>query len=151
MLKYNFPGEYKNLFFTLHIITIHLSYIAFFVASFSAGLYLLVNKLLKNKQIGIIFNRLPDLFFLDKLNYQAISFGFPILTLSIVAGFLWVRHTRGTYFNFNPREVYTIILWMIYALILHVRLAAKLRGMMVARLSLLAFGVIIFTLFGNCR
>lgn len=143
--------QFQDLYFNMHIITIYLSYIVFFVASIAAVLYLIQDNFLKNKQTGMIFNRLPNLFFLDKLNYGAIGSGFPILTISIISGFIWAKHMRGVSWSYNPREIYSIALWLIYALILHVRLSAKLRGRKVAQLSLVAFCVIIFTLFSSCR
>ncbi len=138
-------------YFNIHLITICLSYIAFFVASVAAALYLIQDNFLKNKQTGLIFNRLPNLFFLDKLNYGAIGSGFPILTLSIISGFIWAKHVRGIPWDYNSREIYAIALWLVYALILHVRLSAKLRGRKVAQLSLFAFCIIVFTLLGSCR
>ena len=138
-------------YFTVHIITIYLSYIAFFAASVAAALYLIQDNFLKNKQTGIIFNRLPGLFFLDRLNYGAIGSGFPILTLSIISGFIWAKHIRGACWSYDHREIYSIALWLIYVLILHVRLSAKMRGRKVAQLSLLAFCIIIFSLFSSCR
>ncbi|MDP2942764.1 MAG: cytochrome c biogenesis protein CcsA [Candidatus Omnitrophota bacterium] len=143
--------QFQNIYLTLHIATICLSYIAFFVASVAAVLYLIQDNLLKNKQVGIALNRLPNLFFLDKLNYRAIGSGFPILTLSIIIGFIWAKHIRGASWSYNPREVYSLVLWLMYALILHVRLSSKLRGTKVAQLSLVAFCLVIFTLFSTCR
>jgi len=136
----------------LHIAAIYLSYIAFFMASVAAALYLIQDKLLKNKRREAIFNRLPDLAFLDKFNYNSIGLGFPILTLSILSGFIWSEHTYGIYWpGYNSRQVYSLVLWLIYAAILHVRLSAKLRGRKVALLTLFAFLVIILSLFGTCH
>jgi ABC-type transport system involved in cytochrome c biogenesis permease subunit len=151
MLTHNSPIQLQNLFFSLHAITIFFSFIAFSVASVAAALYLIQDNLLKNKKVGLISNQLPNLLFLDKLNYRSIGLGFPILTLSIIIGFIWNKYVRGIYWSYNPREIYSLILWLIYALILHVRLSAKLRGKKVAQWSLFAFCIIIFTLFGNCR
>ncbi len=135
----------------LHIITVWLSYIIFFAASAAAALYLIQNNLLKNKRTGIIFNRLPSLSFLDKLNYRSIGLGFPMLTFSILSGFIWGENIYGAYWqSFNSRQLYSLILWLIYAVTLHVRLSAKLRGKKVALLSLFAFCVIILSLFGAC-
>lgn len=140
-----------DLYPLLHIMTIYLSYSAFFVATAAAVLYLTQDYFLKNKQTGIIFDQLPNLYFLDRLNYKAISSGFPIFTIAIISGFIWARHTRGSIWMLERREVYSIALWLIYALILHVRLSSKLRGRKVAQLSLLAFCVIILTFFSRCR
>lgn len=135
----------------LHIITIALSYIAFFAASVAAVLYIIQDIFLKSKKTGMILNHLPNLLFLDRLNYRAIGLGFPMLTISIISGFIWAEHTRGSYLSYNPRQIYSFVLWLVYALILHVRLSAKLRGRKVAQLSLVAFCMIIFTLFSSCR
>lgn len=139
-----------NTYFTLHIIAIYLSYMAFFVATFAALLYLVQDASLKNKQPGTIFSRLPDLSFLDKLNYRAIGLGFPILTLAIIGGSLWAKNIWGSYWNWNPRGVYSLVLWLFYAVILHVRLSSKLRGKKVALLSIVAFFVIVFSLLSSC-
>jgi len=135
---------------TVHILTISLSYAAFFLASIAAFLYLMQDNNLKNKHINALASRLPDLSFLDKLNYKSISLGFPVLTLAIISGFLRSKDIYGFYWGRNPRVIYSLVLWFIYALILHVRLSSKLRGKKVAILSMLAFLIIIFTLFSRC-
>lgn len=151
MLQYKFFFSPQTLYFGFHIATIYLSYAIFFIASVAASLYLIQNSLLKNKRTGVIFDRLPSLSFLDKLNYRSIGIGFPILTFSILSGFIWVKNIYGSYWaGFNPRQVYSLILWLIYAVTLHVRLSAKMRGRKIALLSLFAFCVIILSLFGAC-
>jgi len=145
------PG-YRGFYFIFHIVTIYLSYIVFFTASLAALAYLIQDNLLKHKRTGGILNRLPDLSFLDKLNYRSIGLGFPMLTLSIVSGFIWAKNIYGAYWqSYGSRQVYSLVLWLIYAVILHVRLSAKLRGIKVALLSLFAFGVIILSIFGVCH
>ncbi len=152
MLQYKFFLYPQAQYSGLHILTVYLSYIIFFVGSLAAVLYLIQNNLLKNKRMGIVSDRLPSLSFLDKLNYRSIGLGFPILTLSILIGFIWAENVRGSYsLSFNPRQIYSLILWLIYAVILHVRLSAKMRGRKVAFLSLVAFCVVILSLFGTCH
>ncbi len=136
----------------IHGITICMSYIAFFAASVAAALYLIQDSAIKNKLGGVIFNRLPDLSSLDKFNYRSIGLGFPILTISILSGFIWAKSIYGVYWQgYNSRHLYSLVLWLIYALILHVRLSARLRGRKVALLSIAAFCLCILTLFGTCH
>ncbi len=136
----------------IHGITICMSYIAFFAASVAAALYLIQDSAIKNKLGGVIFNRLPNLSFLDRFNYRSIGLGFPILTISILSGFIWAKNIYGVYWQpFNSRHLYSLVLWLIYAVILHVRLSARLRGRKVAILSIAAFLVCVLTLFGTCR
>lgn len=141
-----------NLYPVLHIASIYFSYVIFSVATIAAVAYLIQDGLIKGKRMGIIFNRLPDLSFLDKLNYRGISLGFPLLTLSIISGFIWARNIHGAYWGGNNlRQIYSLVLWLIYAVILHARLSAKLRGRKVAILSLFAFCVLVFSLLASCR
>lgn len=136
----------------LHIATIYFSYIIFVVASAAAVLYLIQDHALKHKRAGVIFSRLPDLSFLDKLNYRSIGLGFPVLTLSILSGFVWAESVHGAYgWSAGARQLYSLVLWLVYALILHVRLSSKLRGRKVSILSLLAFFIIILSLYGTCH
>ena len=142
----------QAIYLKIHSITVLLSYAAFIMASAAAALYLVQNGALKRKDSGIIFSRLPDLSFLDKLNYRMIGLGLPILTVSILTGFVWANNTRGVYWRgYDSREFYSLVLWLVYALILHVRLSQRLRGRKVALLSLAAFIIIILTLFGKCQ
>lgn len=139
-------------FLKIHSVTIYVSYIAFFVASLAAALYLIQDNAIKNKLAGVVFGHLPSLSFLDHFNYRSIGLGFPVLTISILSGFVWAKSIHGIYWHtFNPRQLYSLVLWLVYALILHVRLTAGLRGRKVAILSLAAFFVMALTLFGACR
>lgn len=140
----------KDGYLIWHIITIHLSYLVFFAATAAAFLYLLQDNNLKRKNVSAILNRLPNLDTLDKLNYRFIGLGFPLLTLAIIIGSLWSKDITGFYWSWNLRWVYSLAVWLIYALTLHVRLSAKLRGRKVAFLSLAAAGVIILSLLSNC-
>ncbi len=151
MPEFNFHIFPQAVYLKIHSITIHLGYIAFFVASAAAVLYLVQDNALKNKSTGVISSRLPDLSFLDKLNYRAIGLGFPMLTVSVISGLIWAKNVYGVYWRgYNSRQFYSLILWLVYAVILHVRLSARLRGRKVALLSIAAFFVIILTLFGTC-
>lgn len=135
----------------LHIVTAGLAYIILFAASMAAVLYLIQDNALKNKRSGVILNRLPSLSLLDKINYRSIGLAFPVLTLSIFCGLLWSRNVYGTYWwGYDSRQFGSIILWLLYAVILHVRLSAKMRGRKVAGLSMFAFFIIILSLFGTC-
>lgn len=136
----------------MHIAAIGVSYAAFTVASVAAMLYLVQNNAIKMKRPGVVLNRLPGLSFLDKLIYRSIGLGFPILTFAILTGIIWANHLYGSYrWNYNVRQISTVVLWLVYALILHVRLSDRMRGRRIAFLSLAAFLVILLSVFGACR
>lgn len=141
-----------SLYLTTHIAAICISYIIFSVASAAAVLYLIQNNAIKMKNPGVALSRLPDLSFLDKLIYRSIGLGFPILTFAILSGIIWANDLYGTYWwSYNIRQVSTIVVWLVYAVILHVRLSSRIRGRKIAFLSLAAFFVILFSIFGVCH
>ncbi len=121
---------------------------AFAMAAGIGGMYLLQERFVKSKHLGGLFHRLPSLQILDHLNYRLISIGFPLLTVAIITGVFWAEGAWGTYWRWDPKEVWSLITWLIYALILHVRLNSGWRGRKAALLSVLGFCAVIFTFFG---
>jgi len=122
---------------------------AAFALAFGIGLmYLVQERYVKTKHLGSLFVRLPSLQTLDEINYRLISFGFPLLTLAIITGALWAETAWGNYWNWDPRETWSLITWFIYAIVLHARLVAGWRGKRAAVLSMIGFLTIIIAFFG---
>jgi cytochrome c-type biogenesis protein CcsB len=122
---------------------------AAFAVAFGVGImYLLQEHYVKTKRLGGLFERLPSLQILDEMNYRLITVGFSLLTLAIVTGALWAESAWGSYWRWDPKEVWSLITWLIYALVLHIRLTAGLRGKKSAILSVIGFLVVLFTFFG---
>ena len=122
---------------------------AAFAMAFGVGImYLIQEHHLKTKRLGGLFQRLPNLQILDEINYKLITLGFPLLTLAIITGALWAESAWGSYWRWDPKEVWSLITWFIYALVLHARLTAGWRGRKAAILSIAGFISVIFTFFG---
>lgn len=122
---------------------------AAFALAFGIGfMYLVQERYVKTKHLGSLFGRLPSLQTLDEINYRLITFGFPLLTLAIITGALWAESAWGSYWNWDPRETWSLITWFIYAIILHARLVAGWRGRRAAVLSIIGFLTIIIAFFG---
>ncbi len=150
-----FPREIKELSPVLqsYWLGIH-TFLAFlgdaaFAMAFGIGImYLIQEHHLKTKRLGGLFQRLPSLQILDEVNYRLITLGFPLLTLAIITGALWAESAWGSYWRWDPKEVWSLITWFIYALVLHARLTAGWRGRKAAVLSIVGFLSVIFTFFG---
>ncbi|MGO9015159.1 MAG: c-type cytochrome biogenesis protein CcsB [Dissulfurispiraceae bacterium] len=122
---------------------------AAFAVAFGIGImYLLQEHYLKSKHTHGLFKRLPSIQVLDEINYKLITLGFPLLTLAIISGALWAESAWGSYWRWDPKEVWSLITWFIYALILHIRLTAGWRGKRAAILSIIGFLIVLFTFFG---
>jgi len=91
---------------------------------------------------------LPDAENLDRLTYKTICIAFPLLTLMIAAGSYWANRAWGSYWNWDPKEVWAAITWLVYAGYLHMRITRGWRGRRAAYFAILGFGVVMFTFFG---
>lgn len=117
--------------------------------AFVGGLMYLVQEWeLKSKRLGYFFARLPSLDALDQLNNHCLTTGFIFLTLGIVTGSVWSRQIFGTYWQWYPKEVWTLITWFIYLIQFHQRITVGWRGKRAAVMAIIGFGSVIFTLWG---
>jgi cytochrome c-type biogenesis protein CcsB len=120
-----------------------------FVLAFGAAIcYVVQERMLKAKRITIIQKRLPSLQIADHLAYTMVSFGFPMLTLGIVTGALWAQSFGDSYWNWNPKQTWSLITWLIYAAYLYVRIVSQWRGKWTNRLLIGGFICVIVTFFG---
>jgi cytochrome c-type biogenesis protein CcsB len=132
----------------IHTVLAFLGNAAFALACGVGSMYLVQEHYVKSKHIRGLFERLPSLQTLDEINYRLITFGFPLLTLAIITGALWAESAWGSYWNWDPRETWSLITWFIYAIILHARFVAGWRGKRAALLSIIGFLTILIAFFG---
>jgi cytochrome c-type biogenesis protein CcsB len=77
---------------------------------------------------SVVETRLNFLDSVDNLSYQSIGFGFPLLTLGIIAGAVWANEAWGSYWNWDPKETWSLITWLIFASYLHARITKSWHG-----------------------
>ncbi|MDP3016670.1 MAG: c-type cytochrome biogenesis protein CcsB [Deltaproteobacteria bacterium] len=122
---------------------------AIFTLAFCCGvIYLIQEHQLKSKKMGAIAKRLPSLKVLDDLNYRALTFGFPLLTLGIITGAVWAEYAWGRYWGWDPKETWSLITWFLYAAMLHQRLTVGWRGRKAAIMAIVGFLAVLFTFLG---
>jgi len=138
----------QGFWLTVHICLTMLGYAALALACLGGVLYLIQERQIKGKQFGFFYRRLPSLSQLDTLNYRCLTIGFPLLTGGIITGSLYAQHTLGRFFSWDPKEILTLIAWLIYAVLLHERLAVGWRGRRAALLAICGFLVLVCTLVG---
>jgi cytochrome c-type biogenesis protein CcsB len=138
----------QGFWLTVHICLTLTGYAALALACLGGILYLIQERQIKGKQFGFFYRRLPSLSLLDKLNYWCLTIGFPLLTGGIISGSLYAQHTLGRFFSWDPKEILTLIAWLIYAVLLHERLAVGWRGRRAALLAICGFLVLVCTFVG---
>jgi len=86
-------------------------------------------------------NRLNLLESIDNLSYRTISFGFPLLTIGIIAGAVWANEAWGSYWSWDPKETWALITWLVFASYLHARITKSWQGRKPAIIA--SFGFIV--------
>jgi cytochrome c-type biogenesis protein CcsB len=120
--------------------------IGFSSVHIAAGLGLLY--LLKRKKQGGIYDKLPSPEVLDGLSYRFVVGGFVMYGVMIVSGAFWADQVKGTFWNWDPVEVWSLISWLVYGIYLHLRITFGWRGDRLAVYSLLAVAVMIVAYWG---
>jgi cytochrome c-type biogenesis protein CcsB len=138
----------KSFWHPFHVIFAFLGDAIFALAFCCGVMYLIQERQLKAKKMGAITKRLPPLKILDDLNYQALKFGFPLLTLGIITGAIWAEYAWGRYWSWDPKETWSLITWLLYAALLHQRLTVGWRGRKAAIMAIVGFLALLFTFLG---
>ncbi len=139
---------FQNLWVVVHVFTL-LSGYGLLALTFVGGLlYLFQDRSLRAKNLGASFQRLPSLTRLDTLNHQTLVAGFLLMTLGLISGAVYAQIALGSYWRWDPKEVWALITWLMYAALLHARLVQGWRGRRGAWLSVLAFAALVFTFIG---
>jgi len=133
---------------TIHRTLSMLGYGAFTIAFGASIMYLLQEKLLKTKRIGLLYYRLPSLETLDNLIHLIIAIGFPIFTIGFVTGSIWIGKTKGAYFSWDVQKTLPLLLtWFIYGSLFLGRITVGWRREKAALISIVGFLSVIVTFF----
>lgn len=137
----------ESAFFWAHILFVLAGLAGFFLALFSALMYLLQSRQLKSKRPGNFFVKLPALDVLDRIHFRSLVWGDILFTLGILSGLFWATHLRelGPLF-LDPKVLLSFLTCGVYWLIISLRLSSLRRGQKIVAGTLVAFGLMFATL-----
>jgi cytochrome c-type biogenesis protein CcsB len=87
---------------------------------------------------------LPSSDALESLAYRFAIIGFIFWTFTLIAGSVWANDAWGRYWGFDTKEVWTFVIWVLYAGYIHARATRGWRGTRSAWLSIIGFGAVMF-------
>lgn len=134
---------------TSHVVTCFMGY-AGFAFAFGCGVmyFLKTGDADKPENSNRFLKRLPTLASLDLMIYQSIALGFVFLTIGIMTGSIWAHYAWGSYWSWDPKETWSLITWIVYAVTLHVQYIRGWRGKRMAALTMVGFASVLFTYLG---
>jgi ABC-type transport system involved in cytochrome c biogenesis permease subunit len=125
------PQILDTLWFELHVVVAFFGYALFTIGGIACAAFLLT---------GI--RGYLDLF------YKTALVGWTFFSVSMISGGIWGYYAWGTYWLWTPKELWTSILWLFYAMVLHVRLKGVGWDSTYAWLGIIGFFVMLFTYMG---
>jgi cytochrome c-type biogenesis protein CcsB len=141
----------NSYWFVIHVASVIIASGIFLVGVVPAALYLIRNGH-DNGRRSFPYSlgaRLPGAESLERLTFRLHAFAFPIWTFgALIAGPLWAEASWGRYWNWDPKEVWAFISWVVYAGYLHARATPSVRRSTAMWLAVLGFVTMLMNLFG---
>ena len=133
------PQNLQGWLTTLHLVFAIIGEALFVLASCAGAMFIIQNGLLKHKKLGKMSRLLPSLSDLDRINHICLLWGFPLLTIGIIAGAVFAGMAWKTLWPADPKIIWSFVAWVIYGFLLHQRLAIGWKGSRMAVLSCAVF------------
>ncbi len=126
--------------------------VAALAVSFAMSLLFLVKeRALKSKRPLNVLEMLPTLEALDRVGFQALLYGFPLLTLGIATGMVYSASVHNRVWIWGVKEIFPVIAWVVFAALLWARFSRGVRGRRSAILAIAGFAFALLTFVGMVR
>jgi len=139
----------KSVWLVIHV-TVATFSVALFTIAFSVVILHLVKTWLEvqdptslSRLKAVVNAALPQSRSLDRTAYGIHAVAFPLWTFTLIAGAIWAEQAWGHYWNWDPKEVWTFVIWVIYAAYLHARATTGWSARSANYLALAGFGAIL--------
>lgn len=95
-----------------------------------------------------VLDVLPGTQALEALAFRLNAVGFVLWTFTVIAGAIWAEHAWGRYWGWDAKEVWSFIVWVVYAAYLHARTTRGWSGRRAAWFALIGFACVVFNFTG---
>lgn len=138
-----------SVWFIIHIVTAAISGAAFNVGAIASILYLLRKRgEARGAPTRGYMAKIPTAAKLDMYAYRLHAFAFPLWTFTVAAGAIWAQYAWGRFWNWDPKETWSFVTWVIYAAYLHARATAGWKGSPAAIIAIIGVASFWFNFVG---
>lgn len=113
----------QSYWLVIHVTVAVLAMAIFFIGAVTGILYLAQDRVEQSGRVSIL-NHFPRAKSLERLTYGVHVVAFPLWTFTLIAGAIWARQAWASYWNWDPKEVWTFVIWVVYAAYLHARVTS---------------------------
>ncbi|MBI5893137.1 MAG: cytochrome c biogenesis protein CcsA [Deltaproteobacteria bacterium] len=140
------PPPFQSNWLWVHVTFAWFGFGSVMIAGGIAIIYILKDA--AKQRANVMSGWFPSLEVLDDLIFRFIFFGFITLTVEIGAGAIWANGLWGRYWGWDPMETWSLIMWLIYGINMHLRVTLGWKGRKAAWLALLSIISVFIAFFG---
>ncbi|MFD6091805.1 c-type cytochrome biogenesis protein CcsB [Oerskovia sp. NPDC060338] len=85
---------------------------------------------------------------LEALSFRLNAVAFVLWTFTIIGGAIWAEHAWGRYWGWDPKEVWSFVVWVVYAAYLHARTTRGWSGRRAAYFVIVGYACVLFNFTG---
>ena len=113
----------QSYWLVIHVTVAVVAIAIFFIGAVTGILYLAQDKVEQSGRASLL-NHFPGSKALERLTYGLHVVAFPLWTFTLIAGAIWARQAWASYWNWDPKEVWSFVIWVVYAAYLHARVTS---------------------------
>jgi len=139
------PPALQSGWLVIHVFVASLA-TAFFALGAGLSIFQLIRARFEARGMakGKLLKTLPDSGALESLAYRLNVIGFVLWSFTLIAGAIWAERAWGRYWGWDTKEVWTFIIWVLFAGYIHARATRGWRGSRSAILAIVGFGAVLF-------
>ncbi len=139
------PPPLQSAWLVIHVLVATLATAFFAIGAGLSIMQLLRTRREMRKAEGLRFlDTLPGATTLESLAYRVNVVGFVFWTFTLIAGAIWAERAWGRYWGWDTKEVWTFIIWTLFAGYIHARATRGWRGDRSAWLAIIGFSAVVF-------
>jgi cytochrome c-type biogenesis protein CcsB len=147
------PPALQSAWLVIHVL-VAMTATAFFALSFAVSALQIaqarraggsrLSGIVAKVQLARVLRTVPSADALDAMAYRIIIVGFILWTFTLMAGAIWANRAWGRYWGWDVKEVWTFIIWVIYAAYIHAKATRGWNGTRAAWLAIIGFAAVMF-------
>jgi cytochrome c-type biogenesis protein CcsB len=132
----------QSYWLVIHVTVAVLATAVFTIGAAATGVYLVKDAFTRSGRASVL-DRFPDAPALERTAYGLHIVAFPLWTFTLIAGAIWARQAWASYWNWDPKEVWTFVIWVVYAAYLHSRATSGISRQTASYIALAGYACII--------
>lgn len=132
----------RSYWLVIHVTVATLATAVFTIGAALTAVYLLKDAFERSGRRSVL-DRFPETASIERTAYSLHIVAFPLWTFTLIAGAIWARQAWASYWNWDPKEVWTFVIFVVYAAYLHSRATSGITRQTASYIALAGYACII--------